>query len=75
MPVAFITAMCSMGKQLGANRIITGTKIPHPCGDPTLSAEADRVLRREIVGCALRALQADLRDPTIFTPSITYTTG
>ncbi len=75
MPVAFITAMSAMAKQLGANRIVTGTKIPHPCGDPTLTPEADRVLRREIVKSALTALQTDVTGPTVFTPNITYTSG
>jgi hypothetical protein len=34
-----------MGKQLGVNRVIVGTKIPHPCGDPTLPPEADKMLK------------------------------
>jgi glycine reductase len=64
-----------MGKQLGVNRVIVGTKIPHPCGDPTLPPEADKALRREIVSSALAALQTDVEGPTIFTPSISYTSG
>jgi glycine reductase len=64
-----------MGKQLGANRVITGTKIPHPCGDPTLSQEADKSLRREIINCALSALQTDVDGPTIFTPEVSFTSG
>ncbi len=75
MPVAYITAMAMMAKQLGTNRVIMGTKIPHPCGDPNLSPEADKALRREIVKCALSALQAEVSGPTIFTPNITYTSG
>ena len=73
--MAYITAMSTMGKQLGANRIITGTKIPHPCGDPTLSSEADKALRREIINCALTALQTDVDGPTIFTPEVSFTSG
>ena len=73
--MAFITAMSTMAKQLGVNRIVTGTKIPHPCGDPNLPAEADKALRREIVKCALATLQTDVSGPTIFTPNITYTAG
>jgi len=73
--VAYITAMSTMGKQLGANRVITGTKIPHPCGDPTLSPEADKALRREIINCALTALQTDVDGPTIFTPEVSFTSG
>ena len=75
MPVAFITAMTKMAMQTGANRIIAGTKIPHPCGDPNLSAEADLALRREVVKCALQALQKDVNGPTVFVPDITYTAG
>ena len=75
MPVAFITAMSMMGKQLGANRVITGTKIPHPCGDPTLPEEADKALRRTIVTCALDALQTDVDGPTVFVPGATFTSG
>ena len=73
--MAHITAMSMMAKQLGANRVVTGTKIPHPCGDPNLSAEADLTLRREIVKTALNAFQTDVTSPTIFTPNIQYTSG
>ena len=73
--MAFITAMTKMATQVGANRIVTGTKIPHPCGNPEGSAEADLALRREIVKCALRALQTDVSGPTVFMPDITLLTG
>ena len=76
IPVAYITAMATMGKQLKANRVITGIKIPHPCGDPTLPEEADQALRREIVQCALSVLQTEVSGPTIFTPDVArYTFG
>lgn len=75
MPVAFITAMSMMAKQLGANRVVTGTKIPHPCGDPSLPPEADKALRRKIVNCALTALQSDVDGPTIFVPDATFMSG
>ena len=75
IPVAFITAMTMLGKQIGANRIVTGVKIPHPCGNPDLAEEADQALRREIVKCALGALQSDVTGPTIFVPEVTYTPG
>ena len=75
IPVAFITAMSMMGKQIGANRIVTGTKIPHPCGDPNLFAKADLTLRKKIVESALCALRTDVDGPTIFKPDVTYTYG
>ena len=75
MPTAFITAVFSVAKQMGANRIIAGVNIPHPCGDPNLPAEADKAVRREIVKTALRALQTDVDGPTVFVPDVTYTSG
>jgi betaine reductase len=75
IPVVLITAMTMMAKQLGVNRIVSGTKIPHPCGDPTLTAEADRDLRREILKCALKALQTDVSSPLVFVPDIKYASG
>ena len=75
MPVAYITTKTKMAPQLGANRIVTGTKIPHPCGNPDVSAEADLALRLEIVKCALRALQTDVSSPTVFVPDIAFVSG
>jgi glycine/betaine/sarcosine/D-proline reductase family selenoprotein B len=75
IPVVFITAMAMLAEQLGANRIVTGAKIPHPCGDPTLAEEADRALRLEIVKCALSALQSDVKGSTIFVPDVEFTSG
>ena len=66
--MAVITTMTMLAKQTGASRTIAGKKIPHPCGDPTLAEEADRALRREIVMYALKALQTEVSDPTVFVP-------
>lgn len=73
--MAIVTAMTMLAKQIGANRIITGVKIPHPCGDPTLPKKADLTVRREIVKCALSALQSDVSSPTVFVPDVKYTSG
>jgi glycine/betaine/sarcosine/D-proline reductase family selenoprotein B len=73
VPVALITAMTMVAKQMGANRIVNGTKIPHPCGDPNFSLGNDKTLRQEIVKCALYALQTDVTGPTVFMPNISYT--
>jgi len=70
IPVAFITAMTNVGRRTGANRIVTGVKLPHPCGNPDLPDETDRSLRRGIVECALRALQTDVDGPTVFEPEV-----
>ncbi len=73
--MAFVTAMSMLAKQLGVNRVITGIKIPHPCGDPSAPAESDLTLRQEIVRTALEALQKGVEGPTIFVPRVAFTVG
>jgi glycine reductase complex component B subunit gamma len=70
LPVALISAMYPLAQQVGASRIVKGVRIPHPCGDPGLSAELDRRLRREIVETALKALQSEVKEPALFAPKI-----
>ncbi len=68
-----ITAMTMVGKQTRSNRIVAGTSVPHPCGDPNAPPDADRALRKEIVRTALEVLQPDVAQPTVFTPKLTFT--
>lgn len=70
IPVAFITAMTKIAMHTKANRIVAGTKLPHPCGDPVLPPEADLSLRKKILECAIEALQTDVSEATVFTPDI-----
>jgi len=70
LPVALISAMFPVAQQVRANRIVKGVSIPHPCGDPSLPKELDARLRREIVKTALRALETDVRGPTVFSPPV-----
>jgi betaine reductase len=67
-PVAIISAMYPVAEQVGASRIVKAVAIPHPCGDPSLSAELDGQLRREIVSTALKALESEVKSSTVFTP-------
>ena len=75
IPVALITAMTMVAKQIGANRVVTGTKIPHPCGDPNLPLKDDQALRLKIIMCALGAMQIEVSAPTVFEPDIIFTLG
>ena len=70
LPTALISAMYPVAQQVRANRIVKGVSIPHPCGDPNLSKEVDARLRREIIKTALRALEAEVTGPTVFTPPV-----
>ena len=69
IPVVQITAMTILGQQIGVNRIVAGRKVVHPCGDPDLTEEADREVRRNIVRTAFKALQTEVKNPTIFIPN------
>ena len=70
LPVALISAMFPVAQQVRANRIVKGVSIPHPCGDPNLSKDLDARLRREIIQTALRALEAEVTGPTVFSPPV-----
>ncbi len=61
-----ISALPPLAMQAGANRVVQGIKIEHVCGDPSLSPDADRALRRRIVELGLRALTVDVENPTLF---------
>jgi len=68
LPVALISAIPMIPLGAGASRVIRGVRVEHVCGDPSLSIEADRELRRRIVGTGLRALQTAVDGPTQFNP-------
>ena len=70
LPVAIISAMYPVVEQVRGIRIVKGVSIPHPCGDPSLPQELDARLRREIVQTALKALEADVNGPTLFSPAM-----
>jgi len=56
IPVALITTFVEIATSAGVNRIIRGRGITHPLGDPSLSPENEKEIRRAIVLKALDAL-------------------
>jgi glycine reductase len=51
---------------VGANRIVPTIAIPHPLGNPSLTLEEERDIRRNLVGRALRALETEVTEQTVF---------
>ncbi len=51
---------------VGANRIIPAISIPHPMGDPKLTLEDERALRRRLVETAMKALETPIETQTVF---------
>ena len=51
---------------VGANRIVPAVAIPHPLGNPNLSKEDEKKLRRTLVERALKALTTPVDSQTVF---------
>ena len=66
IPVAIICVVVPIAKTVGASRIIPGIAIPHVLGNPALSPEEEKALRRGIVEKAAMALSTNVDAPTIF---------
>lgn len=61
--------MCTIvpiSKTVGANRIVPTVAIPHPLGNPSLSKEDEKALRRRLTETALKALETPIEDQTVF---------
>ena len=67
--------MTPVAVMVGANRVVPAAGIIHPLGNIDLSAEDEKALRRRIVQQALKALEADVAKPTVFTGPAADPTG
>ena len=61
-----IASIVPISKTVGANRIVPAVAIPHPLGDPRLDEDDEKHKRREIVERALKALETDVEEQTVF---------
>jgi glycine reductase complex component B subunit gamma len=66
IPVVHICTVVPISLTVGANRIVPAIAIPHPLGNPTLSMQDEKKLRRSIVEKALKALQTEVHGQTVF---------
>jgi len=66
VPAALLTAMTSMAKVAGANRILSSGLIPHPAGDPTRSPNEEFAWRKGQVQKALNAVATPIEEALIF---------
>lgn len=51
---------------VGANRIVPTIAIPHPLGNPALTIEEERDIRRNLLTRALKALETEITEQTVF---------
>ena len=66
MPVVHMASIVPISQSVGANRIIPTVAIPHPLGNPALPPEEEKALRRRLVEKAVKALQTDVAEQTVF---------
>ena len=66
IPVVHMCTITPISMTVGANRIVPTIAIPHPLGNPELSHDEEKALRRKLVERALEALTTEVEDQTIF---------
>ena len=66
IPVVHVCTVTPISMTVGANRIVPAIAIPHPLGNPALTLEEEKQIRRKLVGKALKALTTEVEDQTIF---------
>jgi glycine reductase len=66
IPAVHICTIVPISRTVGANRIVPAVAIPHPLGDPARSREEEKALRRTLVEKALRALETEIEEQTVF---------
>jgi glycine reductase len=62
----FVTALPTIAQMVGTNRILRGVAITHPTGDPSITTEDERELRRRIVARALEMLGTEVGPATVW---------
>lgn len=68
IPTVLITSLIPTAKMLGANRIVQGVGITNPLGNPRVSQEEEKALRRRILSAALQLLTEKIEDGKVVTP-------
>jgi len=66
LPVVHMCTVVPISITVGANRIVPTVAIPHPLGNPKLTADQEKKLRRKLVEKALEALETEINDQTVF---------
>ena len=66
IPVVHVCTVVPISLTVGANRIVPAVAIPYPLGNPALEIGEEKKLRRRLVEKALRALQTEVTEQTVF---------
>ena len=66
MTVVHACSIVPISKTVGANRIVPTIAIPHPFGDPEMTEDQEKKLRKELVMKILKALTTPISEQTVF---------
>jgi glycine reductase len=66
IPVVHMCTIVPISKTVGANRIVPTIAIPYPLGNPSLTMDEEKVIRRGLVETAIMALQTEVTEQTVF---------
>ena len=66
IPVVHICTVTPISMTVGANRIVPAIAIPYPLGNPALTMDEEKDIRRNILDKALNALATEVDGQTIF---------
>lgn len=66
IPVVHMCTIVPISLTVGANRIVPTIAIPHPLGNPSLTLEEEKDIRRNLLTRALKALETEVTGQTVF---------
>ncbi len=66
IPVVHVCTVVPISLTIGANRIVPAIGIPYPLGNPTMSDEDSYKIRMNLVKKALKALETEVHEQTVF---------
>ena len=66
IPVVHMCTVTPISMTVGANRIVPTVAIPYPLGNPALTAEEEKSIRRKLVDRAREALATEVEEQTVF---------
>ncbi|PKN67900.1 MAG: hypothetical protein CVU57_01415 [Deltaproteobacteria bacterium HGW-Deltaproteobacteria-15] len=66
IPVALISPLVPTALFCGAYRIVPGYAIVHPLGNPSLSPQREKEMRRRIVTTALESMEIEVTGGRVF---------
>jgi len=66
IPVVHVCTVTPISLTVGANRIVPAVAIPYPLGNPFVSKEEEKQIRRRILDTALEALTTEVSVQTVF---------